>query len=416
MKDLRVVEICAGAGGQALGLHNAGFKSLLAVELDATAAETLRQNSHGRVVVGDVADPRVWTPSEYEGVDLFAGGVPCPPFSIAGKQLGSSDERDLFAWAVEQVAIIKPRALLLENVRGLAAPRFSAYRQRVLDRLTQLGYVADWRLLFAADFGVPQLRPRFVLVALRPEEAVYFRWPEPVKRETTVGRSLRDLMGANGWPHVDDWVELANGIGPTLVGGSKKHGGADLGPTRAKRAWEALGVDGKGVANEAPDKDAPHPSEKLPRLTIEMVARIQGWADADEWQFAGRKTSQYRQIGNAFPPPVAEAVGRSIRGALNHEGMPHDIPELNADVHDPVYRALANTDGFVKMESLVATLSEFNQASVERRLTVLRQDFVLEERTTSAGTAYRLGEFKGFTGQTEHSRNVYMEKFRNRVS
>lgn len=416
MASLRVVEICAGAGGQALGLHNAGFETLLAVELDETAAQTLRQNSNGRVVVGDVADPEVWMPSEYEGIDLFAGGVPCPPFSIAGKQLGSSDERDLFAWAVEQVAVIKPRALLLENVRGLAAPRFSGYRQRVLDRLTQLGYVADWRLLFAADFGVPQLRPRFVLVALRPEDAVYFRWPEPVKRETTVGLTLRDLMGANGWPHVDDWVELANGIGPTLVGGSKKHGGADLGPTRAKRAWEALGVDGKGVADEAPGKDAPHPSEKLPRLTIPMVARLQGWADEYKWEFAGRKTSQYRQIGNAFPPPVAEAVGRSIRSALDHEGMPHDIPELNADVHDPVYRALANTDGFVKMENLIATLSEFNQASVERRLTVLRQDFILEERTTSAGTSYRLGEFKGFTGQTDHSRNAYMEKFRNRVS
>ena len=416
MTSLRVVEICAGAGGQALGLHNAGFESVLAVELDSTAAETLRQNSRGRVVVGDVADPEVWTPTEYEGVDLFAGGVPCPPFSIAGQQLGSSDERDLFAWAVEQVAVIKPRALLLENVRGLAAPRFSGYRQRVLDRLTQLGYVADWRLLFAADFGVPQLRPRFVLVALRPEDAIYFRWPEPVKRETTVGQSLRDLMGANGWPHVEDWVGLANGIGPTLVGGSKKHGGADLGPTRAKRAWEVLGVDGRGVANEAPGKDAPHPSEKLPRLTIPMVARLQGWVDEDKWEFAGRKTSQYRQIGNAFPPPVAAAVGRSIRAALDHEGMPHEIPELNAAVHDPVYRALANTDGFVKMDSLIATLSEFSQSSVERRLTVLRQDFVLDERTTSAGTAYRLGEFKGFTGQTDHSRNAYMAKFRSRVS
>jgi DNA (cytosine-5)-methyltransferase 1 len=271
-------------------------------------------------------------------------------------------------------------------------------------------------LLFAADFGVPQLRPRFVLVALQPEDAVYFRWPEPVERATTVGLTLRDLMGANGWPHVDEWVELANGIGPTLVGGSKKHGGADLGPTRAKRAWEALGVDGKGVANEAPHEDAPPPSEKLPRLTIPMVARLQGWADEYKWEFAGKKTSQYRQIGNAFPPPVAEAIGRSIRSALDHEGTPHEIPELNADVHDPVYRALSNTAGFVKMENLIATLGEFNQASVERRLTVLRQDFIVEERTTTAGTSYRLGEFKGYTGQVNHSRNSYMEKFRNRVS
>lgn len=416
MSRLRVVEICAGAGGQALGLHNAGFDSVLAVELDETAAQTLRQNSKGQVAVGDVADSSVWIPSEYEGVDLFAGGVPCPPFSIAGKQLGSSDERDLFAWAVEQVAVIQPRALLLENVRGLAAPRFSGYRQRVLDRLAQLGYAADWRLLYAADFGVAQLRPRFVLVAMRPEDAAYFRWPEPIERDVTVGQELRDLMGANGWPHVDAWVQLANGIGPTLVGGSKKHGGADLGPTRAKRAWEALGVDGKGVADEAPGEDAPHPSTKLPRLTIPMVARIQGWKDEDDWQFAGRKTSQYRQIGNAFPPPMAEAVGRSIHAALNHEGLPRETPELNSDVHDPIYRELADADGFVEVERLLAVLDGFSLTSVEQRLAVLKHDFEIDEKITSGGTSYRLGGFKGFTGQPDHGRNEYMERFRNRVS
>lgn len=416
MSELTSVEICAGAGGQALGLHRAGFRHVLAVELDATAAETLRSNSGGRVEVGDVADPDVWTPADYEGVDLFAGGVPCPPFSLAGKQLGSSDERDLFAWAIEQVAVIRPRALLLENVRGLAAARFSGYRQRVLDRLTQLGYVADWRLLQASDFGLAQLRPRFVLVAMKPEDAVYFRWPEPRREQATVGEVLRDLMAANGWKHVDEWQALANRVGPTIVGGSKKHGGADLGPTRAKAAWAALGVDGKGVADEAPGADAPPPSVKLPRLTVEMVARLQGWREEDNWHFAGRKTSQYRQIGNAFPPPVAEAVGRAIRDALEHRGVPHDIPELNSDVHDPVYRALASTDGFVGIDRLIDALNEYSEASVERRLAVLAQDFELEVRTTPKGTAYRLGEFKGFTGQQDHGRHAYFETHRNKVS
>lgn len=416
MSRLRAVEICAGAGGQALGLHRAGFDNALAIELDVNAAATLRLNSSGTVVVGDVADPEIWSPSDYVGVDLFAGGVPCPPFSIAGKQLGSSDERDLFAWAIEQVEIIQPRALLLENVRGLATARFSGYRQRVLDRLAQLGYVADWRLLHSSDFGVPQLRPRFVLVAMRPDDAAYFRWPEPLGDKPTVGETLRDLMGANGWRHVEDWVKLADGVGPTLVGGSKKHGGADLGPTRAKRAWEALGVDGKGVADEAPAHDAPHPSEKLPRLTIPMVARLQGWRDEDEWIFTGRKTSQYRQIGNAFPPPVAEAVGRSIRDALNHEGDPHEIPELSADIHDPVYRALASADDFVSLSRLIASMNEFSEAVVERRLAILAQDFELEVKTTSSGTSYKLGQFKGFTGQGDHSRHEYFVKHRSRVS
>ncbi|RII93292.1 DNA cytosine methyltransferase [Clavibacter californiensis] len=416
MNSLRVVEICAGAGGQSIGLHRAGFDHALAVELDAYASQTLRDNTDWKVAEGDVADLDVWNPLDYEGVDLLAGGVPCPPFSIAGKQLGSSDERDLFAWAVEQVGVMHPRALLLENVRGLAAPRFAAYRQHILDRLAEFGYVADWRLLHSADYGVAQLRPRFVLVAMLPEDAAYFRWPEPVAERVSVGEALRDLMGANGWPHVDDWAAMANRIGPTLVGGSKKHGGADLGPTRAKSAWAAMGVDGRGVANSAPAADAPHPSVQAPKLTIEMVARLQGWRDDFEWKFAGRKTAQYRQIGNAFPPPVAEAIGNSIRDALTHEGSPHELPELTADVHDPVYRALSSTQDFVSMERLIEALTDFSQASVERRLAVLARDFDVEIKETSTGVAYKLGEFKGFTGQANHTRHAYFETHRNRVS
>jgi site-specific DNA-cytosine methylase len=119
-------------------------------------------------------------------------------FTIAGKQLGATDERDLFAWAIELCGTIGPRALLLENVRGLSLPRFAAYRQHVLDRLAELGYVADWRLLHASRYGVPQLRPRFVLVALRPEDFAYFSWPEPQGDPATVGETLVDLMAANG--------------------------------------------------------------------------------------------------------------------------------------------------------------------------------------------------------------------------
>lgn len=411
-----VVEICAGAGGQALGLHRAGFDHVLAVELDKFAAETLRQSTGFEVAEGDVADPTVWRPSDYEGVDLLAGGVPCPPFSVAGRQLGSSDERDLFAWAVEQVAVIKPRAVLLENVRGLAAPRFSGYRQRVLDRLAQLGYIANWRLLQASDFGVPQLRPRFVLVAMRPDDAAFFQWPEPITSAPDVGETLRGLMGEGGWQYADDWARMANGVGPTLVGGSKKHGGADLGPTRAKAAWAKLAVDGMGIADAAPAVDAPHPSQWHPRLTIPMVARLQGWRDEDGWRFAGRKTSQYRQIGNAFPPPVAAAVGETIRAALAHEGPSHEVPQLSADVHDPVYRALASADEFVSLQRLVQIMSRTTTATIEQHLAMLAQDFVLEVRVTDRTTSYKLGGFKGFTGQRDHTRHQYMQSYRSRVS
>ena len=414
---LSAVEICAGAGGQALGLHRAGFRHEIAVELDPTAAATLSANLPVKVAVGDVADPSVWSPRDFLGIDLLAGGVPCPPFSMAGKQLGSADERDLFAWAVEQVGVMQPRALLLENVRGLASPRFRAYRQRILDRLAEYGYLASWRLLQASGFGLAQLRPRFVLVALRPEEAAYFHWPEPRADSPTVASSLVDLMAANGWPFAEEWARLASGVGPTLVGGSKKHGGADLGPTRAKQAWARLGVDGGGVADSAPGRDAPHPSVKLPKLTLEMVARLQGWDEASEWTFSGRKTSQYRQIGNAFPPPVAEAVGRAIASALRHEGTRSNTAELESPTHDPVYTLLSKSNDFVHIGALEeSTDSKPGPEEVESHLAVIARDFELEVKTTSSGTYYKLGPFKGFTGQGSHQRHEFMAKHKSKVS
>lgn len=413
-----VVEVCAGAGGQSLGLHKAGFKHSLAIEIDPTAADTLASNLGASVAVGDVANPAVWDPQDYVGATLFAGGVPCPPFSIAGKQLGSSDERDLFAWAIEQVGVIQPRAVMLENVRGLSSPRFAAYRQRVLDRLDEYGYVGEWKLLHASDFGVPQLRPRFVLVAMRPEDQMYFRFPDKGERaQMTVGEALHDLMAARGWKGADEWQHLADGVGPTLVGGSKKHGGADLGPTRAKQGWARLHVDGRGIADASPDPDAPSAVERHPRLTIEMAARVQGWQPEDGWVFSGRKTSQYRQIGNAFPPPVAEAVGKRLVAALKNEGLPRNDIERSVDLHDPVYRALANASGALSLAELVRAHTEGSVASVERKITALSHDFDLDVFTDPSGvTRYRLGTFKGFTGQQDHARHNFVAQHRNRVS
>jgi DNA (cytosine-5)-methyltransferase 1 len=407
---LDAVEICAGAGGQALGLERAGFEHVLAVELDPAACATLRANRPGwKVAEGDVAEAALWRPRDYRGVALLAGGVPCPPFTVAGRQLGATDERDLFAWAVELCGVIRPRALLLENVRGLSTSRFSAYRQHVLDRLRGLGYVPGWRLLHASDFGVPQLRPRTVLVALRPDDAAWFCWPAPSARPpATVGETLGDLMAARGWPGAAAWARRADRIAPTIVGGSKKHGGADLGPTRAKRAWAELGVDGIGIADYAPGPD--EDPALSPRLTCDMVTRLQGWQDDWGWRFSGRKTARYRQIGNAFPPPVAEAVGSAIRRALEHAGAPAAEAADGSHVHDPVLRVLRSRADFLTARQ-IADLAVFtcggklSQAAVLGRLRHLGQDFELEVADSGDGPAYRLGGFKAFLGQPGHVRH-----------
>jgi len=312
MTQLTCVEICAGGGGQALGLEHAGFEHGAVVEIDPDACETLRRNrgSRWKIIEADVA---LVNGEQFRGVDLLAGGVPCPPFSVAGHQLGAADERDLFPEALRLTSEIEPRAVMLENVRGLAAGRFDSYRAQVVARLEQLGYRSWWRLMQASEYGVPQLRPRLVLVAIRQPWAREFTWPAPLAAPSaTVGAALADLMSARGWPGAADWVDRAAGIAPTIVGGSKKHGGPDLGPTRARDAWRHLGVDGLGIADAAPDES--FPVLATPRLTIAMVARLQGFPDT--WEFAGRKTAAYRQVGNAFPPPVARAAGLAVAAAL----------------------------------------------------------------------------------------------------
>lgn len=309
------LEICAGAGGQALGIEQAGFDHVSLVEIEAAACQTLRLNrSHWQVTEGDL---RNYSAENWRGVELLAGGVPCQPFSKAGTQLGDEDERDLFPEAIRLVSECKPQAVLLENVRGLLDSVFDEYRAKIIADLKKLGYIAEWRLLNASDFGVPQLRPRVVFVALKKHAANYFVWPAPqIVPPQTVGETLVDLMASNGWRGAKPWCERACDIAPTLVGGSKKHGGPDLGPTRAKKAWASIGVDGMGIADDAPEKNF----AGMPRLTIRMTARIQGFPD--HWQFSGKKTAAYRQIGNAFPPPVACAVGTQIQAALNAAAKP----------------------------------------------------------------------------------------------
>ena len=308
--SLKTIELCAGGGGQALGLEMAGFHHVAVVEYEPHYCTTLRTNRpHWKVVEEDIRNFRA---QDYSDIDLIAGGVPCPPFSIAGKQLGADDDRDMFPTALQIIGTIRPRAVLLENVPGLASAKFAQYRSDLLAELRKLGYEPQWKILQATDYGVPQLRPRFILVAMKPKDAEHFIWPTPIKHELSVGDSLVDLMGGNGWIGAESWARRASAIAPTIVGGSKKHGGPDLGPTRAKSQWRELGVDGMGIADEAPDDLFPETGN--PRLTVRMVARIQSFPD--EWAFAGKKTIAYRQVGNAFPPLVARAVGLEIRRAL----------------------------------------------------------------------------------------------------
>ena len=296
---LSSVEICAGAGGQALGLECSGFNHVALVEIERPACETLRVNRpNWNIIEGDV---RHFKGDSFKGIELLAGGVPCPPFSKAGKQLGSKDERDLFPEAVRLVDEIRPQAVMLENVRGFLDAMFDDYRNEIKKNFEKLNYWVDLRLLNASDFGVSQLRPRVVFIALKKEIADFFVWPERRREKPlSVGHLLFDLINERNWGGALQWRDYANQVAPTLVGGSRKHGGPDLGPTRSKKAWAALGVDGNGIADLAPEKNF----VGMPRLTTRMAARIQGFP---ENLFKVFRVDEHR-IANFFTSPLVGEV------------------------------------------------------------------------------------------------------------
>ncbi|OAH13403.1 modification methylase AplI [Streptomyces jeddahensis] len=314
-RRFRSVEICAGAGAQALGLESAGFDPVLLIDSKADACFTIDLNRpEWDVVCMDLVHFHPGMRPETLGVDLLSGGLPRVKSPATVGRAEDVEERGVLKAAITLACSIKPKAVLLENVPGLVeSPDFDVDRFWIEAQLHNAGYRSSWRVLNAADYGVPQNRSSGFLVALREPYHSRFSWPEPDKQPApTVGQVLGRSMSAHGWRGAERWIKRADRIAPALVGGSDRRGGADLGPTGSKKAWAALGVNGNSLGDEPPDLD--FPEDGLPKLTVDQAALIQS-IPAD-WRFFGGKTSRYRQIGHAMPPPLAAAVGRAIAAAL----------------------------------------------------------------------------------------------------
>ncbi|MFC9095981.1 DNA cytosine methyltransferase [Streptomyces sp. NPDC057072] len=310
------LEICAGAGAQALGLERAGFDPIMLMDTKEHACRTVRLNRRRwDVRCIDLLD---FDPAEHPqtyDVDLLSGGLPRVKSAAAVRRPEDTAERGLLKAAIWLLTAVRPKALLLENVADLVeSDDFADDRSWIEDELTHAGYRPFWKVLNAADFDVPQIRRSGFLVALADPYHGAFAWPEPSGRPAlTVGETLGPSMAVGGWPGAQRWAEHADRPAPALVGGSDRRGGADLGPTGSKKAWASLGVNGNSLGDDFPPAD--FPIGGLPRLNVRQAAMIQ--SIPEDWVFFGGKTSVYRQIGHAMPPPLATAVGHAIAATLH---------------------------------------------------------------------------------------------------
>ncbi|WP_069172942.1 DNA cytosine methyltransferase [Streptomyces griseus] len=316
MSGLRFLDVCAGAGGLALGLEQAGFDPVLLLDKKQVACETLRRNRPDwDVLQMDLLD---FVPTEHPqtyDVDLLSAGPPRVKSSATAARTETDEERQLLEAAVLLAHAVQPRALLIENVPGLVeAEALAPLRDFIRQELEHLGYRLRWFVLNAADFGVPQDRKQGVLVALKERYFDLFRPPVPtVENHVSVGSALRVSMAARGWAGAGAWADQASSVAPTLVGGSDNRGGADLGPTGTKKAWARIGVNGGSLADLVPGPDQDGSSDMI-KLTVPQTALLQGFPA--DWHLTGGKTLQYRQIGHASPPPVGKALGRAVADAL----------------------------------------------------------------------------------------------------
>lgn len=329
------IELFAGAGGLALGLENAGFSHILLNEFDEYACNTLRKNRPSLNIVQD--DVHNIDFSEYKGkIDFLSGGFPCQAFSYAGNQKGFEDARGtLFFEFARAVKETEPKVFLGENVKGLLSHDEGKTFKVISQIIDELGYyLVPPRVLRAVMYKVPQKRERIFLVGIKKEYAdkVSFEWPSPYKRVMTLRDAFykgdlyksdvpdsdcqkypkRKAEILSKVPQGGDWRDLPIDLQKEYMKGSFYLDGGKTGMARRLSLDEPSLTLTCSPAQKQTERC--HPLETRP-LSVREYARIQTFPD--EWEFIGPLTSQYKQIGNAVPVNLAEAMGHMLIKLLN---------------------------------------------------------------------------------------------------
>jgi DNA (cytosine-5)-methyltransferase 1 len=356
---LNCLSFFSGAMGLDIGLEEAGINVLLACEIDNASRQTITHNDKKVGLIGDIRDYSVGEILEYanvkdkEDVDIIVGGPPCQAFSTAGKRMGFQDERgNVFLKYIDLITTVRPKYAVIENVRGLLSSTITIdledeiikefpidwnktpgsslfYVQKKLERN---GYHVSFNLYNSANFGVPQVRERVVIICTKLPTKVEHLEPTNSKdgmfglpKWKTFKEAVKDLDPKKGdsiqfsekrlqyikmLKPGENWRNLPLDIQPIAMGNSFLLGGGKTGFFR-RLAWDKPAPT--VVTHPAmPATELAHPTEHRP-LSIQEYKRIQEFPDS--WEIQGSILDQYKQIGNAVPVGLGRAIGRAI---INH--------------------------------------------------------------------------------------------------
>ena len=379
-KDNRdVISLFSGAMGLDIGLGKAGLNVVIGQDFEPSCVETMKANGHN-VLGGDIREIKPETLLELTGLHIgepfmICGGPPCQPFSTAGKRLGINDPRgSLFMDFIRMIDYIRPRFFVMENVKGIVSSplKHVSTKERVKDdpeqklgtvldvilsEFNKLGYKTVYGILDAVNYGVPQFRERFVLIGSRDNENIFLPIPthfqmhqNPDYRWKTVGEVIKDLENDPGEytplsgdrkkylhvvPEGGNWKDLPEEVIPVAMGGAYESGGGKVGFYRRLSYKQPSPTITTSPAQKA--TMLCHPRQDRP-LSIKEYARIQQFPD--DWKFTGTISAQYRQIGNAVPVGLAEAIGRAIISTANGTSTIETKRFRGTSVHNRIKNAM----------------------------------------------------------------------------
>lgn len=346
-KKFKVIELFSGCGGFSCGFGYAGFDTVMAVDNDQPSLDTFLENHKDSIALNldlskDSSIKKIVNDLGKNKIDVIIAGPPCQGFSLTGTRLKNDKRNKLFNAVFDLAEKLKPKAVIIENVPGLGAMYGGEAKKRILERYAELGYEVNSKILFAPDYGVPQIRKRIVFVGLLKKYGTY-SFPDPEfneknyvtteqaigdlpSRENEIGEEIDDYdkvakseyqksmrkgakklynhVGTNHSPHV---VEV---ISQVPEGGNHKDLPAGVGESRKfNEAWTRY--HSKKPSKTIDTGHRNHFHYKFNRVpTVRENARLQSFPD--RFVFKGSKTQQNRQVGNAVPPLLAYAVAKQL--------------------------------------------------------------------------------------------------------